>query len=36
MKVSPRFNSQMTDGLISKQTDAVGSEIEEIGITNSV
>ena len=36
MKVSPRFKSQMTDGLVSKQTDAVESETEEIGITNSV
>ena len=36
MKVSPRFKSQMTDGLVSKQTDAMESETEEIGITNSV
>ena len=36
MKVSSRFNSQMTDGLVSRQTDAVESEIEEIGVTNSV
>ena len=36
MKVSSRFNSQMTDGLVSRETDAVESEIEEIGVTNSV